>query len=78
MCSIMLSILALLYGAAVLTRVQAECQTRIQEATWNFVPGRDSSLNGIPTEESCQELCSSHPLCKGYTWRFDDIVGLCF
>ncbi len=74
----MLSILAILFEAAVLTGVQAECQTKIQEATWNFVPGRDSSHFSIPTVESCQELCSSHPLCKGYTWRFDDIVGWCF
>ena len=79
MCSIMLSILALLYGAAVLTGVQAECQTKIQEATWNFVPDRDSLDFGIPSEESCYELCASHPGCQGYTWRFDVILGYtCF
>ena len=64
--------------AVVLAEVQAECQTSLQEATWNFVPGRDSSHFAISSVESCQELCSSHPDCLGYTWRFDDIAGWCF
>ncbi len=70
-----MKIQALLYGVAVLTGVQADCLIRIQEVTWKFVPGRDSSHFGIPTVESCQELCSSHPECQGYTWRFDVILG---
>ena len=79
MCSIMLSILALLYGAAVLTGVQAECQTRIQDATWKFVPDRDSLDIGSPSEESCNKLCASHPGCQGYTWMFDAILDYtCF
>ena len=65
-------------GAAVLTGVLAECQTSVQGGTWNYVPGRDSSHFPISTVEDCHELCSSHPECQGYTWRFDDVIGWCF
>ena len=58
-----------------LTGVQAECLIRIQDGTWKFDQGRDSSHFVIPTVESCQELCFSHPECQGYTWRFYVILG---
>ena len=72
-----LAILCLIINAG-LTGVKGKCETEVEEATWAFVPGRDSSHFGILTVEECFSICSSHSECLGYTWRFDDVVGWCF
>ena len=71
--------LAFVLEAALLIVVQGtKCNVNVNGVTWNFVPGRDIFSLGIPTEEDCRELCLAKPECKGYSWKFDDVIGWCY
>ena len=78
MCSTMLHILALLCGVAVLTGVQAECQTTAEGYTWSFQTDRDEMLFDISSAEECLSSCYGDPNCIGYTWLTDAVVDVCY
>ena len=74
-----LAMLALMFEAAFLSVAQGyKCKVAGQGLTWNFVAGRDVFSVGITTEQACRQLCSDKPECKGYSWRFDNVVGWCY
>ena len=71
--------LALILKATLLIVVLGtKCNVNVNGVTWNYVPGRDIFSLGIPTVEDCLELCSAKPECKGYSWKFDDVIGWCY
>ena len=58
--------LALIFGASVLNMAEGlKCTVEVQDITWNFVPGRDTSRYGIPTVQDCKALCLEDSDCKG-------------
>ena len=74
-----LAILALVLGAVHFSEAEGyKCYVTRQGLTWDFVSGRDIFSLGIPTEQECRELCSAKPECKGYSWRFDDVLYWCY
>ncbi len=74
-----LALLALIYVAALFSESQElKCKVDGEGITWNFVPGRDIFSLGIPTEQECRELCFGKLECKGYSWRFDDVLYWCY
>ncbi len=74
-----LAMLGLMLGAVFFTTAQGfKCKVAGQGLTWNFVPGRDVAHFGIPTEQECREMCSEKSECKGYSWRYDNVVGWCY
>ena len=54
------------------------CTTTVTGATWEFEWGSDEEIPGIQTVEKCIDLCKQDVLCRGHTWRFNDIVGYCY
>lgn len=54
------------------------CADQVKEATWNFLEERDVEKSGVDSPETCFQLCEEDSLCKGYTWRTDDIKSWCF
>ena len=75
--SIKLSMLALLCGVALLTGVQAECQTTAVGFTWSYQADRDEILFDLPSAEACLSSCYDDPDCSGFTWQ-DDVVNICY
>ena len=74
-----LALQAFIFGAALWSVTQGlKCKVAGTGLTWNYVPGRDIFSVGIPTEQECRELCSAKSECKGYSWRFDNVVGWCY
>ena len=67
--------LALIYFSAALRRAEGKCVTSTEELTWTFVNGRDTFKHDIESVEECSALCANLPGCKGYTWRFDIVLG---
>ncbi len=55
-----------------------KCYVTRQGLTWDYVPGRDIFSLDIRTEQECKELCTGKPECKGYSWRFDDVLYWCY
>ena len=66
------------FGVLELQNVEGKCENLITSATWKFKAGRDVSHFGVETVEECAALCASNPECRGYTWRFDDVIGWCY
>ncbi len=74
-----LAILALVLGAVHFSKAEGyKCYVTQHGLTWDFVSGRDIFSLGIPTEQECRELCSAKLECKGYSWRFDDVLYWCY
>ena len=69
--------LALLLGT-LLVRGASGCTTTVTGATWEFEWESDEEIPGIQTVEKCSNLCKEDVLCRGYTWKFNDIVGYCY
>jgi len=51
------------------------CRTTVIGATWEFEWGSDEEIPGIQTVDKCIDLCKEDVLCRGYTWKSNDIVG---
>ena len=74
-----LFMLALVLGAVFLSAAEGyKCHVTRQGLTWDYVNGRDIFSLGIRTEQECRELCAGKPECKGYSWRFDDVLYWCY
>ena len=58
--------------------VEGMCTNAVNGGTWKFKPGRDVALFGIETVEECSVMCASNSTCKGYTWRYDGVIGWCY
>ena len=69
---------AILLGSAVLTVVQAECQTTADGYTWSFQADRDDMLLDVASAESCLSSCFHNSECLGYTWFADQVVNICY
>ena len=54
------------------------CTTTVTGATWEFEWGSDEEITRIQTVEECSDLCKEDALCRGYTWKSNDIVGYCY
>ena len=54
------------------------CATTVTGATWEFEWEIDEEIPGIPTVEQCSNLCKEDVLCRGFTWKSNDIVGYCY
>ena len=76
--SIKLSMLALLCGIAVLTGVQAECQTTAEGSTWSYQADRDEILFDISSAQACLASCYDDPDCAGFTWETEGVIDICY
>ena len=54
------------------------CSTTITGATWEYEWESDEEIPGIQTVEECSNLCRGDVLCRGYTWKSNDIIGYCY
>ena len=73
-------LLAFLYQVVLFGTIQSKffCADKVKGATWHFLEERDVEKSGIDSPETCSQLCEDNSLCKGYTWRTDDIKSWCY